>query len=263
MSQCHAHCREREKAMRPKTAQVSKVPEITLVFWLIKIATTTLGETGGAAVSTSMRLDYLLSTAVFGAVFIVAVVAQICATRFHPFLYWTAIIATTTLGTTLADFADRSLGIGYAGGTSLALVAASLLLWRRSLGSISVDHISSPKAEVFYWMTIVFSQTLGAVLGDWTVDSARLGAGASAVLFSAVLAVVWVHYYWGSTSRALLFWVAFILTWPLAAILGDFLDNPVSAGGLALSLYTATAVLLVLCAACIWVFPQGAAKRAH
>ena len=249
--------------MPPKTAKISKIPEITLGFWMIKIAATTLGETGGATVSISVHLDYLLSTVVFGAIFIVAVIAQIRATRFHPFLYWTTIIATTALGTRLDDFADRSLGIGYSGGASLALVATSLLFWQRSLGSIAIDNVSSPKAEVLYWMTIMFSQTLGTVLGDWTMDSAQLGYGGSAVLFSALLAVVWVHYYWESTSRALLFWVAFILTRPLGAILGNFLDSPVSAGGLALSLYTATAALLALCAACIWLFPQAAAKRAH
>jgi uncharacterized membrane-anchored protein len=247
--------------MRPTTAKVSKVPEITLVFWIIKIAATRLGDT----LSMSMDLGYLLSTAVFGAIFVAAIIAQIRATRFLPFLYWTTLIATTTLGTTLADCADRSLGIGYAGETSLlvALLALSLLSWQRSLGSISIDNVSSPKADLFYWMTIMFSQTLGTALGDWTADWAGLGYGGSAVLFSALLLVVCAHYYWASASRALLFWLAFILTGPLGAFLGDFLDKPVTAGGFALSRYTASAVLVAFCVTCILLSPQRAAKQAH
>jgi uncharacterized membrane-anchored protein len=244
---------------------LSKVPHVTLIFWIIKIAATTLGETGGDAVSMSMELGYLVGTAIFGAIFVVAVIAQIRARRFHPILYWSTIIATTTVGTTLADFADRSLGIGYAGGSSLLLVSlgASLFLWHRSLGSISVDTIISPEAEMFYWVTIMLSQTLGTALGDWTADTAGLGYGGSAVVFSALLAVVCAAYFWTTLSHTLLFWVAFILTRPLGAVVGDLLDKPLDAGGLALSRYTASAVLLLFIAACIRIFPQRAAQQAH
>ena len=216
---------------------LSKVPEVTLLFWIIKIAATTLGETGGDAVSMSMGLGYLIGTAIFTAVFLVAVVAQLKATGFHPFLYWTTIIATTTVGTTLADFADRSLRIGYAGGSSLLfiLLMGSLAIWYRTLGSISVDKVSSPKAEVFYWITIMFSQTLGTALGNWTADTAGLGYTGGALVFSALLAVVAIAYYGTKTSHTTLFWSAFILTRPLGAVVGDFLDKPVTAGGLALS----------------------------
>jgi uncharacterized membrane-anchored protein len=244
---------------------LSKVPQITLIFWMMKIVATTLGETGGDAVSMSMNLGYLVGTVIFGAIFVVTVIAQIRAKRFHPLLYWITIIATTTVGTTLADFADRSLGVGYAGGTSLLLacLVASLLIWHRSLGSISVDTITSAKAEMFYWVTIMFSQTLGTALGDWTADSVGLGYGGSALAFSSLLAVVCAFYYWSSVSRTLLFWLAFILTRPLGAVVGDFLDKPLDAGGLALSRYTASAVLLMFIAACLLIFPQRAAVRAH
>ena len=186
---------------------LSKVPEVTLVFWIIKIAATTLGETGGDAVSMSMNLGYLIGTVIFAAVFLAAVFAQIKAKTFQPFLYWTTIIATTTVGTTLADFADRSLGIGYAGGSTLlmALLFGSLFIWRRTLGSVSVSTVSSPKAEMFYWVTIMFSQTLGTALGDWTADTAGLGYTGGAIVFSALLALVVAAYYWTSVSRTLLF----------------------------------------------------------
>jgi uncharacterized membrane-anchored protein len=244
---------------------LSKVPEVTLIFWIIKIAATTLGETGGDAVSMSMNLGYLVATAIFAAIFLAAVVAQIRATGFHPFLYWATIIATTTVGTTLADFADRSLGIGYAGGSSLlfALLMASLAIWYRSLGTISVDTVSSPKAEMFYWVTIMFSQTLGTALGDWTADTAGLGYVGGAMVFSALLALIVAAYYWTTISRTLLFWGAFILTRPLGAVVGDFLDKPLSAGGLAFSRYSASAVLLVFMLASILIFQQRAAKQAH
>ena len=244
---------------------VSKVPEVTLIFWIIKIAATTLGETGGDAVSMSMNLGYLIGTAIFAAVFLVAVVAQIKAKGFHPFLYWTTIIATTTVGTTLADYADRSLGIGYAGGASLlfALLIASLAVWYRSLGTVSVDGVSSPKAEMFYWVTIMFSQTLGTALGDWTADTAGLGYGGGALVFSALLALVVAAYYWTTLSRTLLFWVAFILTRPLGAVVGDFLDKPHSAGGLALSRFSASAVLLAAILSCVLLFQKRAAKQIH
>jgi uncharacterized membrane-anchored protein len=244
---------------------LSKVPEVTLIFWIIKIAATTLGETGGDTVSMSMNLGYLVGTAIFSAIFLVAVTVQIKAKGFHPFLYWITIIATTTVGTTMADFADRSLGIGYAGGASLlfALLLASLFIWYRSLGTVSVDTIRSPKAEIYYWVTIMFSQTLGTALGDWTADTAGLGYGGGAVVFSALLALVVAAYYRTNISRTKLFWSAFILTRPLGAVVGDFLDKPVNAGGLALSRYSASAALLSLMLTCILFFKQRAAERAH
>lgn len=252
--------------MNTETKQaLSKVPEVTLLFWIIKIAATTLGETAGDAVSMSMNLGYLVGTAIFATLFLVAVVAQIKAKAFHPLLYWATIIATTTVGTTLADFADRSLDIGYAGGSLLllALLLASLFIWYRSLGTVSVEAISSPKAEMFYWMTIMFSQTLGTALGDWTADTAGLGYGGGAMVFSALLALIGAAYYWTNLSRALLFWVAFILTRPLGAVVGDFLDKPVSAGGLALSRYTASLALFAFMLACIFIFKQRAAAKVH
>ena len=244
---------------------LAKVPEVTLGFWLIKIAATTLGETGGDAVSMSMNLGYLVGTAIFAAIFLAAVVAQVKAKAFHPFLYWTTIIATTTVGTTLADFADRSLGIGYAGGSSLllALLLGSLFVWHRTLGSVSVSTVSSPKAEAFYWLTIMFSQTLGTALGDWTADTAGLGYTGAAIVFGGLLALVVAAYYWTSVSRTLLFWAAFILTRPLGAVVGDFLDKPLSAGGLALSRYSASAALLAFMLTAILLFRQRAARTPH
>ena len=244
---------------------LSKVPEVTLVFWIIKIAATTLGETGGDAVSMSMNLGYLIGTVIFSTVFLAAVFAQIKVKTFQPFLYWTTIIATTTVGTTLADFADRSLGIGYAGGSTLlmALLFGSLFIWHRTLGSVSVSTVSSPKAEMFYWVTIMFSQTLGTALGDWTADTAGLGYTGGAILFSALLALVVAAYYWTNVSRTLLFWAAFILTRPLGAVVGDFLDKPLSAGGLALSRYSASAALFAFILTSILLFKQRAARTAH
>lgn len=252
--------------MKPSTEHaLAKVPEVTLGFWLIKIAATTLGETGGDAVSMSMNLGYLVGTGIFAAIFLAAVVTQVRAKGFHPFLYWTTIIATTTVGTTLADFADRSLGIGYAGGSSLllALLLGSLFVWHRTLGSVSVSTVSSPKAEAFYWLTIMFSQTLGTALGDWTADTAGLGYTGAAVVFGGLLALVLAAYYWTSVSRTLLFWAAFILTRPLGAVVGDFLDKPLSAGGLALSRYSASAALLAFMLTAILLFRQRAARTAH
>ena len=237
---------------------MSKVPEVTIIFWIMKIAATTLGETGGDAVSMSMNLGYLVGTTIFAVIFLVAVTVQIKAERFHPFLYWTTIIATTTVGTTLADFADRSLGIGYAGGSLLllALLMGSLAIWYRSLGSVSVDTVSSPNEEMFYWITIMFSQTLGTALGDCTADTAGLGYVGGAIVFSILLGLVVVAYYGTNISRTVLFWVAFILTRPFGAVLGDFLDKPLNAGGLALSRYAASAVLIIFIVACILIFPQ-------
>ncbi|WP_414649088.1 hypothetical protein [Collimonas sp.] len=249
--------------MMDKTTQLalSKVPQVTLLFWIIKIAATTLGETGGDAVTMSMNLGYLVGSIIFGVVFLVAVAAQIRATRFHPFLYWLTVIATTTIGTTLADFADRSLGIGYPGGASLlfALLMISLFVWYRTLGSVAVDSVHSPAAEMFYWVTIMFSQTLGTALGDWAADTAGLGYGGAAVLFGSLLALVALAYYCTKISRTLLFWAAFILTRPLGAVVGDFLDKPLNAGGLALSRYSASAALLIFIVACILLFRQQAA----
>lgn len=244
---------------------LSKVPEVTLVFWMVKIAATTLGETGGDAVSMSMHMGYLTSTIIFAAIFLLSVAAQIKAKGFHPFLYWTTIIATTTVGTTLADFSDRSLGIGYAGGTTLllALLLASLALWQRTLGTVSVESVSTPRAEIFYWMTIMFSQTLGTALGDWTADTAGLGYEGAAVVFGLLLALVAAAYYRTRISHTLLFWTAFILTRPLGAVIGDFLDKPISSGGLALSRFSASATLLLFIVACLLFFRQRAAQQAH
>lgn len=242
---------------------LSKVPGVTLAFWSVKILATTLGETGGDAVTMSMNLGYLIGTAIFASVFVVAVGAQISAKRFHPFLFWAVIVATTTAGTTLADFFDRSLGVGYAGGSSIlfVLLLATLALWHWSLGSVAVNDIKSRKAEVFYWATIMFSQTLGTALGDWMADNGGLGYGGAAVVFAIGLAVVAGMYYWTKVSHALLFWAAFILTRPLGATVGDFLDKPHDHGGLALSRYIASAVLAVVIVGCIALLPQRAEKR--
>lgn len=244
---------------------LSKVPEVTLIFWIIKIAATTLGETAGDAASMSMHLGYLVGTGIFAAIFFIAVFAQIRAKGFHPYLYWTTIIATTTVGTTLADYADRSLDIGYAGGSSLLfiLLLASLAIWYRTLGAVSVSSISSPRAEMFYWLTIMFSQTLGTALGDWTADTAGLGYEGAAIVFGALLLLVVAAYYKSRISHTILFWAAFILTRPLGAVVGDFLDKPLSAGGLALSRYSASAALLLFIVASIFLFPQRAAKQGH
>jgi uncharacterized membrane-anchored protein len=242
---------------------LSKVPEVTLVFWIIKIAATTLGETAGDTVTMTLNWGYLAGTLLFLLALVVLVVSQIAANRFHPFLYWATIIASTTFGTTMADFADRSLGIGYTGGSSLLLfcLLATLGLWYWSLGSISVDTVSTPKAEAFYWIAITFSQTLGTALGDWMADSTGLGYEGGAVVFAAALAIVAVAYYWTNVSRVTLFWAAFILTRPLGATVGDFLDKPVSQGGLALSRPVASAVIATLIIVCLLILPQRAGSH--
>jgi uncharacterized membrane-anchored protein len=244
---------------------LSKVPEVTIIFWVVKVFATTLGETGGDALSMSMHLGYLVSTGIFAAIFVVAVIAQVLAKKFHPVVYWATIIATTTVGTTLADFADRSIGIGYAGGTAIlfTLLMVSLLFWYRTLGSVAIDTVNSPKSEIFYWLTIMFSQTLGTALGDWAADTEGLGFGGGALLFSAMLSVIAIAYYRTNISRTVLFWAAFILTRPLGAVVGDFLDKPVSNGGLALSRFSASATLLLLIALCIIVFSHKPAKQGH
>jgi uncharacterized membrane-anchored protein len=244
---------------------LAKVPAVTLGFWILKILATTLGETGGDAVSMSMNLGYLVSTGIFMVIFAGAVLLQIRASRFHPFLYWATIIASTTVGTTLADYATRSLGIGYAGGSLLLLVLllASLLVWYRSLGRIDVASIHTPKAEFYYWMTIMFSQTLGTALGDWTADTAGLGYLGAAAIFGGLLMVVAALYFFTRVSRTTLFWSAFVLTRPLGAVIGDFLDKPVANGGLELSRYVATGALLIAIVILILVLPQRPAERAH
>lgn len=246
-------------------AVLSKVPEVTLVFWVIKIMATTLGETGGDTLSMSMNLGYLLSTGIFAAIFLAAVAIQIRSKQFHPVIYWVTIIATTTVGTTLADFADRSLGIGYAGGASLllALLLLSLFVWHRVLGSVSIDTVGSPKSEMFYWTTIMFSQTLGTALGDWTADTAGLGYEGAAVVFGIMLMMITAAYYKTKISHTLLFWAAFILTRPLGAVVGDLLDKPIHSGGLDLSRFAASAALLLSIAMLLAVFRQRPARLNH
>ncbi|MGB2913670.1 MAG: hypothetical protein WBB81_08925 [Pyrinomonadaceae bacterium] len=255
---------------------ISKVPQVTLIFWIIKILATTLGETGGDAMTMSFLGEttgdahpygYLLGTAVFAVIFLIAVGVQIKAKQFHPIIYWVTIIATTTVGTTLADYVTRSIGIGYAGGSALlfTLLLASLFVWYRTLGSVSVDTVSEPRAEMFYWMTIMFSQTLGTALGDWTADDVGLGLGYSgaAIVFGTMLVIIAAMYFWTKISRTALFWAAFIITRPLGAVVGDFLDKPMEKGGLELSRYTASAVLVVLIVAFIFIFKQKPAEKAH
>ncbi len=241
----------------------SKVPEVTLVFWLIKIAATTLGETGGDSVTMTLNWGYLVGTAIFFSLLVVLVIGQIAANKFHPLLYWSTIVASTTAGTTMADFADRSLGIGYAGGSSMLFVCLIAVLgaWYWSAGSISVATVATPKVEVFYWVAITFSQTLGTALGDWTADDTGLGYDGGALLFAAALAVIAAIYFWTNASRVLLFWAAFILTRPLGATLGDFLDKPASDGGLALSRPIASAAIGVFIVVCIAVLPQRAGRH--
>ena len=241
----------------------SKVPEVTLVFWIIKIAATTLGETGGDTVTMTLNWGYLVGTALFLSLLLVLVILQIAAKRFHLWLYWATIVASTTAGTTMADFADRSLGIGYAGGSSLlfACLMATLGAWYWSQGSISVATVNTPKVEAFYWVAITFSQTLGTALGDWTADDTGLGYDGGALLFAAGLAVLAAAYFWTNTSRVFLFWAAFILTRPLGATVGDFLDKPVSDGGLAWSRPIASAVIAAFIIACLLILPQRAGQH--
>jgi len=248
---------------RSSHGELSKVPEVTLVFWIIKIAATTLGETGGDSVTMTLDWGYLAGTALFVGVLVMLVAAQIAAKRFQPFLYWATIVASTTFGTTMADFADRSLGIGYTGGSALlfACLLAALGLWYWSEGTISVNTVSSPKVEAFYWAAITFSQTLGTALGDWMADTGGLGYEGGAFVFGAGLAVVAALYLWTNASRVLLFWAAFILTRPLGATVGDFLDKPTSHGGLALSRPLASAVIAAFIVVCVLVLPQRAGRH--
>lgn len=241
----------------------SKVPEVTLGFWIIKIAATTLGETGGDTVTMTLNWGYLAGTCLFLAAMVVLVAAQIRAQRFHPALYWATIVASTTFGTTMADFADRSLGIGYTGGSTLLLTCLVLVLglWYRTEGTIWVNSVSSPRAEAFYWGAITFSQTLGTALGDWIADTGDLGYRGGALIFAAGLAIVAALYVWTRVSRVTLFWAAFILTRPLGATVGDFLDKPLDQGGLALSRPLASAVIAAFMVACLLLIPQRAGQH--
>ncbi len=252
--------------MQKEDAILNKIPEVTLGFWVIKILATTLGETGGDSVTmTWLQADvhphnggYLIGTAIFLAVFAAAVIAQILTRRFNPWIYWLAIVASTTVGTAMADFFDRSLGIGYTGGASilLACVLCSLAIWYLALGSIDVQTVATPKVEIFYWVTITFSQTLGTALGDWMADSTGLGYDGGALVFCAGLALLAALYYWTAISRVFLFWAAFILTRPLGATVGYFLDKPTGDGGLALSRPLASVVILAIIVLLILVLPQ-------
>jgi len=251
----------------PLRDAVAKVPAITFGFSLIRIAATTLGETGGDWVTMSLNLGYLVGTGIFAALFVVLVHAQVKAARFHPILYWATIVATTTLGTTMADFFDRSIGVGYPGGTSIIglLLVTSLFVWHRVEGTVSIASVDTPRAEWFYWCTILFSQTLGTALGDWTAGDDRGGLGLgyehAALLFGGALAVVAALYFWTRVSRTLLFWIAFVLTRPLGATVGDFLDKPHSAGGLELSRLYASLALLVVMAMGVLLLPQRPARK--
>src|SRR6201985_1322318 len=239
-----------------KRESLSKVPEVTLAFWIIKIAATTLGETAGDTFSMTLQWGYLASTGLFVVGLVLLVGLQITASRFLPFLYWATIIASTTFGTTMADFADRALGIGYAGGSTLLLVSllAVLGLWHWSEGTISVNTVATPKVECFYWAAITFSQTLGTALGDWMADTG-LGYEGGALVFGVGLAVVGGLYFWTNISRVLLFWAAFILTRPFGATVGDFLDKPVDAGGLNFSRPLASAIIAAFIVVCLFILP--------
>ncbi len=241
---------------------MSKVPVVTLGFWIIKILATTLGETAGDTVTMSMGLGYLAGTAIFLSVFVILVIFQIRARRYSAPLYWATIVASTTAGTTMADFADRSLGVGYAGGSAILLgcVVATLALWRWYEGSVSVSAIATPRVEGFYWATITFSQTLGTALGDWTADDTGLGYEGAALIFGAALVLVAGAYFWTRLSREWLFWIAFILTRPLGATIGDFLDKPLAEGGLAVSRPIASLIIAVLMIIGIVLFGRRAAQ---
>ncbi|MDP9292770.1 MAG: hypothetical protein M3O82_10475 [Verrucomicrobiota bacterium] len=242
--------------------QLSKVPEVTATFWIIKIVATTLGEIGGNAASMSLHLGYVVSTAIFAVIFIGAVVAQVKAARFQPALYWLTITVTTILGTTTADLVTRDLGIGYTGGSLILLagVLGSLALWRWTTGTVSVESVATPTVEAFYWITIMWSQTLGTALGDWFADTAGLGYLWSSLIFAAALLLIYLLYRATSMSRVALFWAAFIITRPFGAVFGNLFDKPPASGGLGVNRFVASALLIVLMAAMIWIFPQRAAR---
>ena len=256
------------KALRGSTMRgrllhaASKVPEVTLLFWIVKIAATTMGETGGDALSMSLKLGYLVSSAIFVVFFVLMVTLQIRVKRFHQFLYWATIVATTLAGTTMADFADRSLGIGYLGGSLslLALVLGTLATWRNVEGTVAVESVNRPRVEMFYWLTILFSNTLGTALGDWVADSGP-GFEGGALIFAGLLCVVAALYFLTRTSRTLLFWTAFVLTRPLGATLGDLLTKPHADGGLALSRFASTGVIAAFIVVMLLLFPQRAGSH--
>jgi len=255
-----------------RSGALSKVPAVTLGFWIIKILATTLGETGGDTVTMSWLGEttpnpvpggYLIGTAIFGALLIAFVFFQIRAGSFNPWLYWATIVASTTCGTTLADFADRSLGIGYPGGSLLLLVCVllSLFVWYRILGTVDVNRITGPSEETFYWITITFSQTLGTALGDWAADGTTdggwgLGYSGGALVFGGGLLVLAILYFSTRVSRVALFWAAFILTRPLGATVGDFLDKPLASGGLALSRPIASLAMAIAIIVLVLLLPQ-------
>ena len=262
-----------EKMHEKRSELVAKVPQVTFLFWIIKILATTLGETGGDAVTMSWLGEttgeakgtgYLIGTGIFGVIFIIAVLVQIRAKKFHPFLYWLTIIATTTVGTTLADYCTRSLGIGYTGGSTILLICviASLLIWQWATGSISIETVITAKVEIFYWVTIMFSQTLGTALGDWVADTNQKGYLGAAAIFGGLLLLTALLYYLTDFSRVILFWTAFILTRPLGATLGDFLDKPIEQGGLSLNRYTASLALIVVILVLTLAFPQKSISKA-
>ncbi|KYQ84436.1 hypothetical protein AWW72_09620 [Acinetobacter sp. NRRL B-65365] len=244
---------------------LSKVPELTLLFWIVKIAATTLGETAGDALSMSMNLGYIFSSCIFTVIFIALVSMQIKAKQYKPWLYWATIISTTTLGTTIADFVDRSLGIGYLGGSLIlfTLLISTLAVWYWRCGNIAVNSVQSAKTEAFYWLTIMFSQTLGTALGDWTADTQGLGYSGAALIFGSLLLVLVILYNWTQVSRTFLFWSAFVLTRPLGAVLGDFLDKPLDHGGLDLNRFGASFVLLAFIVLCLVFFKSRPARVAH
>lgn len=247
------------------TNAVSKVPAITLGFWIIKLLATTLGEVGGNAFSMSLELGYVISTGIFAVLFIIAVFVQVKAPKFHPFIYWFTIIITTILGTTTADLVTRDLGVGYTGGSLILLggVLASLVIWRLTLGSISVETVATPKVEAFYWVTIMWSQTLGTALGDWFADTAGFGYLYSAVIFAIALVALYVIWRYTGFSRAVIFWAAFIITRPFGAVLGNFFDKPAASGGLGVNRFVACGVMLALIVLSLFIFPQRAAESAN
>jgi uncharacterized membrane-anchored protein len=244
-------------------ATTSKVPEVAIAFWIIKIAATTLGETGGDALSMSMNLGYLLSTVIFMVCFVIALAVQVRAKAFHPFLYWTVIVTTTTVGTTMADYADRSLGVGYVGGSLIlfALLMMCLGVWRYAEGSVSFSDIRSPRVEIFYWITILLSNTLGTALGDFLADTSGVGYERGALVFAGALTLVAAAYFFTGISHTLLFWMAFILTRPLGATLGDLLTKPRESGGLDLSRISSSLAIAVFMVVCIWITSQRAGQH--
>jgi len=254
------HRRDRSDAMPVAT---SKVPQVAIAFWIIKIAATTLGETGGDALSMTLNFGYLLSSIIFMACFLIALWVQVRAKRFHPFLYWTVIVTTTTVGTTMADYADRSLGVGYTGGSLILFVIlmAVLALWRHSEEKVSFSDINSPRVEIFYWVTILFSNTLGTALGDFLADTPGVGYERGALVFGGALSLVALAYYLTNMSRTMLFWTAFILTRPLGATLGDLLTKPANTGGLNLSRITSSLVIAVFMVLCIILTEQKAGEH--